>query len=143
VAAVKDLEEVVDHATTELDRLIKLGQLEKDPLRYPLDGLGVVLRAQVAVVDEMRAAALPAAAPMTDAQADAAGRRIAQAGVAHLAGVVRNEFRKGWGIAVGSAAMLLVVGIGIGWLLWGRAPGLTCEDQRGGRVCWVWTVPPR
>src|SRR3954452_527376 len=77
--------------------------------------------------------------PFTDQQVTEFGRRFAQIGHQEVAGIVRNEFRKTWGLLLGGVLLVLVVGIGIGWIIWGRGPTLTCADQQGGRVCWAWT----
>ena len=42
--------------------------------------------------------------------------------------------------AVLAVLLALGVGLGAGWFVWGA--GLSCADQAGGRVCFVWTSPP-
>jgi len=44
--------------------------------------------------------------------------------------------------AIAVAMLCLGAGFGAGWITRGGAPSLICADQRGGRLCWVWTAPP-
>lgn len=47
-----------------------------------------------------------------------------------------------WSHAIISVRLLLVaVGVGMG-IQWWETPALTCQDDRGGVVCWHWKVAP-
>lgn len=137
--APRDITEVVGSAKAELERLIDIGKLHNDPLRHPIEAISVGLDAMAALVAELHAR--PPEMTLTDAQVDTTAKRFAQAGIAYFAGHIRNEFRKGWAYLLAAAAIILAIGIAIGAVMM-RGPALTCEDQRGGRVCFVWTLPP-
>jgi hypothetical protein len=81
------------------------------------------------------------AATMADQQVEVIARRFAQAGHVQVVGIVRNEFRRTWGLLLAGVVAAILLGFSGGWL-WGRGPTLTCGDYQGGRLCWVWTTPP-
>ncbi len=125
--------EVVRKAKAELERLVTLGQLQGDPLRYPLQGLSVHLDAMLVLSER-------GGQPIPDQQLREIIRTAArhmEARTFHMAVAANRGLVLG---AVAAALMALGVGLGTGWFVWGAR--LSCAEQAGGRVCYVWTSPP-
>jgi hypothetical protein len=147
-----DMAQVIGTAKAEMDRLIQLGRLQSDPLRHPIEALAVHLDAlhkmhgEVETLpDDVRRTLAPVLAQMkafTVAAEQAATRPLLSS---HQ---IKYDLMPVFLAALSWAKALIgaVVLFGVFWLGWGahwwREPALTCSDQDGGMVCYVWTLPP-
>jgi hypothetical protein len=141
---------VIAEAQAEMDQLVRLGGLQNDPIRHPIQALSVHLGALHALMlnnGQMLAKQIQAARQAVDdedirrlslAAANGAERRAAE--------LARSANLRTAAVATVLILALMCASAAAGSMWRGSAPdisGMTCQDQAGGgRACWVWVVPP-
>jgi hypothetical protein len=110
---------------------------------------GVLHRASLFLADSLaRQAAAeadrsPRGAVFSDQQMAEIKQQIARAATRELPGAVDRLVLQRYRRLVFAMAAALVVAAGLGaGVVWWSQPTLRCLDQNGGRICYVWTIPP-
>jgi hypothetical protein len=125
-----EIGQVVAEARAEMDRLVRLGNLQNDPIRHPIQALAVHLGAFQKLIE---AAQRPAS--------DEDTRRLAAS-----AGSPPPPLRWSANRMLIAAGLALLAGTGAGYWLRGSVPVLVsvhtgmerCEDRPdGSRLCWI------
>jgi hypothetical protein len=84
-------------------------------------------------------------AKLLDRAESVAGGQLARTAAMELPRAVERlvlqRFRVMVLVTAGVMVALFGAGFGAGWWA-GRGPDLQCSDQDGGRICYVWQVPP-
>jgi hypothetical protein len=160
--ALAEMGQVIAEARAEIDRLVQLGELQDDPIRYPIQALSVHLDALFKVTlacsqtlaNQIEAASLrieTTRQPVREGEL----RRAVTAGISgHAGDVVRMLNRRTALMGAGMLLVTLLAGAGAGYWYRGAVPVLVglragsekCEDRPdGSRLCWipVWEkLPP-
>lgn len=145
-----EMERVIAEAQAEMDRLVRLGGLQNDPIRHPIQALSVHLGALHALMlnsSQMLAKQIEAARQAVNdedirrlnlAAANGAERRAEE--------LARSANWRSATVATVLLLALMCASAAVGWMWRGAATdrtGMTCQDQvGGGRACWIWVVPP-
>ena len=142
-----EMGKVVADARLEIARLVQLGELQHDPIRYPIQALGVHLDALYKVAS--------ASGKAIGAKAEALGRPIGEDELRRAVAQGINNQMSGltrafnWRTALFGAwvlALTLIAGAGAGYAFHGAAPVLVgvkagaekCDDRPdGSRLCWI------
>lgn len=88
-------------------------------------------------------------AVLTDKQVDDIGARLARGAVTWIGGMVQAANRRHYALMLAALLAAAIVGgvvtsLGFGLHRWltPAPPALTCQDDRGGTVCFYWKVAP-
>jgi hypothetical protein len=85
-------------------------------------------------------------AQLLDRSEKMAGGQLGKTAAAELPAAIDRLVLQRYRVLVVRAAAVIVaafgLGMGVHWRFTPPAPKLTCEEQQGGRVCYVWTRPP-
>jgi hypothetical protein len=151
-----EVETVIAAARADMARLVELGGLRNDPLRFPIQALSVHLDA----LHKLMAAATltiggqiaatqqpPVVVDMAEITRAAADRVVYELPGA-VDRLVLQQSRRLMFTAAAGAVLLLVLGIAGGWVWRGNwpgeaLPGFTCTDQPdGSRICYEYVRQP-
>jgi hypothetical protein len=134
-----ELRAQVSAAQAEMDRLIQVAELKEDPLRYPIEAIGIGVGTILKLVEAARVETDKVS--LTDRQVEDMSTRLMGACQGWAWTHVRASYWRNQAILGVLMVGLAAAGFGAGW--WLQGSRLSCADQAdGSRACWIYVRPP-
>jgi hypothetical protein len=141
-----DVRRVIADAQAEMDRLVRLGGLQNDPIRHPIQALSVHLGALHALMltnNQILAKQIEAARQAVDDE-DTRRRSLAAANGAErrAAELIRSTSWRTATVATVLILALMCASAAGGWMWRGAVHNISRQEQAGGGgPRWIWVEP--
>jgi hypothetical protein len=117
VARDPELGKAIKDAQAEMERLIRLGELQNDPIRHPIQALSVHLDAllKLSTAHSQALTRQSGGAAFTDEQVNDIGRRLLGSCQTWSRSLLRGALWKSWSAIAATVLIATILGFGAGW----------------------------